>query len=254
MVATIRSDAALSAGLKGVGASERSPSRIEADGSGAPRGPDPAVRTALSNTPEAAALALLSGGLQRALSALDVAIGVGGGALGQIAAARDLANEFASAGPQQREALAENFKGLVQQTEDLIDSAWADGVNLLAGAPAGGVRVSAALDGADPFVISPEDFRGAAGLSPGDPEAVGATLSRMSDGLARLTRDARKLEAHISFLGRLNDVVQSLGPASAPLDADGARLQALGVQQALQGAGLAIANSAPASVLSLFRE
>jgi flagellin len=254
MVATIRSDAALAAGLKGVGASERSPSRIEADLAGAPRGGDPAVRTAISNTPEAAALALLRGGLQRALSALDVAIGVGGGALGQIAAARDVAAEYASAAPQDRAALAARFKAMVQQTEDLVDSAWADGVNLLAGAPSGGVKVSAALDGADPFVISPEDFRGAAGLSPGDPDAVGATLSRMSDGLARLARDARKLEAHISFLGRLDDVVQTLGPGSAPLDADGARLQALGVQQALQGAGLAIANATPASVLSLFRD
>lgn len=254
MVATIRSDAALAAGLKGLSAPERQAARMEQSQPDDPRAASAAVVTSIANAPESAALALLRGSLDRAIGALDVAIGAGGSVLGQMAVLRDLAAEHAEATPEKRASLAESFERLVARIDDLIDSAWTNGVNLIAGAPEGGLRVDAALDGGGPLVIAPEDFRGLAGLGLSDADALGAALAQLSDGLSRLTEYARKLDAHAGFLGKLSDVAQTLGPNEAGLDADGARLQALSVRQSLQGGGFAIANAAPVSVLALFRE
>jgi hypothetical protein len=52
-------------------------------------------------------------------------------------------------------------------------------------------------------------------------------------------------------VGQLQSVLA--GPGATDLDADGARLQALMVQQTLAARGSGVANQAPQALLALFR-
>ena len=70
-----------------------------------------------------------------------------------------------------------------------------------------------------------------------------------------LFRSAKQIDAHLNFVSKLTDVLESgVGNlVDADLAKESARLQALQVQQQLGAQALYIANTAPQVILSLFR-
>lgn len=154
-----------------------------------------------------------------------------------------------------------DLDSLLQGYNDSIGSAIAGGAGLLAGAA---LSVQAEPGGA-PLTIAGADLRLKATPGEGsvisvasnaaiDDPALGQNVSRSLDQLQsvmeRLGDAARSLQAHQGFLGAVN----AAPAANADLDADGARLLALQVRQALQAiGGGAIANAEPQAVLSLFK-
>ena len=77
----------------------------------------------------------------------------------------------------------------------------------------------------------------------------------MNAALGDLGAQARQIDAHQVFVSKLTDVLETgVGNlVDADMAKEGARLQALQVQQQLGAQALSIANTAPNIVLSLFR-
>ena len=70
-------------------------------------------------------------------------------------------------------------------------------------------------------------------------------------GLAQMNGQAAQIQTHLGVVTQLSGALSD--QTTPDLDADGARLQALQVQQALAGLSQGIANQAPQALLSLFR-
>jgi hypothetical protein len=141
-----------------------------------------------------------------------------------------------------------------------LEAAISRGVTLAAG---GAVQVQAEPDSA-PVAIEGVDLRLKAEPGADDvlsvsaqaraddaalPQAVQRSLEKLQDAMSRLLDAMRSLEAHQGFLG-----AAEAASVRSDLDADSARLMALQVRQGLESANnLAIANTEPQAVLSLFR-
>lgn len=85
--------------------------------------------------------------------------------------------------------------------------------------------------------------------------AVEAALATASSRLAELGAQAKQIDRHTEFVGKLMDSLEvGIGNlVDADLARESARLQALQVQQQLGAQALSIANQAPQVILSLFR-
>lgn len=85
--------------------------------------------------------------------------------------------------------------------------------------------------------------------------AIEAALNVVHAGLAELGAQAKQIESHTQFVGKLMDALETgIGNlVDADLAKESARLQALQVQQQLGVQALSIANQAPQTILSLFR-
>lgn len=86
-------------------------------------------------------------------------------------------------------------------------------------------------------------------------ERVAASLDFVNAQIARLGAAAKRIDNHEIFVGKLQDSIKSgIGNlVDADLAAESARLQAAQVKQQLGTQALSIANQAPQSILSLFR-
>ena len=84
---------------------------------------------------------------------------------------------------------------------------------------------------------------------------VNASLANVNQALGDIGSQAKQIQAHNTFVGKLNDVLTAgVGNlVDADLAKESARLQALQVQQQLGAQALSIANQAPQIILSLFR-
>lgn len=210
------------------------------------RGPA-AVSVQTSGPADAGALRAATSGLDRANSVTDVALAVADTIVGLLRTTRE-----AVAGGRNPEAAT-----ALNDIEAAIDGAEFDGVNLLNGSVADGLRVPALGEG--DFSVSTYDLR------PGGPlvkvalhAESGTALSQAEASLAKaegardaLQEDSDRLGAHRAFVGLLSDAVSGGGKDS--LDVEGARLAALQIKQTLGGTTLALSSAAPQSVLALFR-
>ena len=157
-----------------------------------------------------------------------------------------------------RAALDSGFQGGLGQIQAAVGAANVGGVNLLD-------RTSG---GQAPLGLTAFDFRPggpligvAAGASLSDPaasaslaEQLGAALDNVGQALGQISAQGEVAQGEASQ-GGLASLAGSGGLAgfNPGLDADGARLAALQVQQQLVGGGGSIANQAPQSILALFR-
>jgi flagellin len=84
---------------------------------------------------------------------------------------------------------------------------------------------------------------------------VNTSLSNTNQALARLGSVSKRLDTQMSFNSKVADALTAgIGNlVDADLSVESARLQSLQVKQQLGVQALSIANSAPQSVLSLFR-
>jgi flagellin len=87
-------------------------------------------------------------------------------------------------------------------------------------------------------------------------DRIAASLEFVNSELARLGASAKRIENHEIFVGKLQDSIKGgIGNlVDADLAVESARLQAAQVKQQLGTQALSIANQAPQSILSLFRQ
>ena len=203
--------------------------------------------------PDVVSLAQLKRTLDRAASVADVALSAGQ----SVADILDqLRNETESAEAGDRRSLQARLGAALRQIDHVVSKAGFDGVNLLDGSLGDDLRI--ALDGGSELALPARDLRSGGPFvtlreDAADPiSALEASSVNVSSALADLRIQSRQIEAHTRFVSRLGEALVS-DQGTGELTKDGARLQALSIQQQLAGARLPIANQAPQLVLQLFR-
>jgi flagellin len=170
---------------------------------------------------------------------------------------------------QSRTALNSDFQSLMKQISQVIDSATFDGANILDGSQPADIQFIASADAASFITLSVKDMTLSGSIiSLGFSQSLGTvtaattalsllntSLDAVNQALGEIGSQAKQIEAHNTFVTKLNDVLETgVGHlVDADVAKESARLQALQVQQQLGAQALSIANSAPQIILSLFK-
>jgi flagellin len=212
----------------------------------------------------------VSDSLNRAVSATDVAMSAGQAVSdllvemkGKAVAASDASLDTAS-----RNALDEDFASLRDQVTNILENAIFNGVNLVDGTSSSLTALISA-DGGSTITIDGEDMSlggsivsisAGASLSTASAAStmigtINTSLENVNAALARLGSSSKQISIQNEFIGKLIDTLNAgIGNlVDADLATESAKLQSLQVKQQLGVQALAIANSAPAIALSLFR-
>jgi flagellin len=192
-------------------------------------------------------------GLAAATSQLDRASSIADAGLAAISALVEQLNQLRDAAGEGASSLLDRLRRM----EATVEQGSFDGVNLIGGGAPEGLKVAAG-PGDDGLVVRGYDLRPGGPVISVDPDAeptavatqAEASQSRAESVRQNLQEDAKRVEAHRTFLGFLSDAVS--GPGQS-LDIDGARLAALSVKQTIGGTTLPLSGGAPQTVLSLFR-
>jgi flagellin len=168
-----------------------------------------------------------------------------------------------------RAALNSDYKALLRQINQVVSSATFDGANVLNGSMATDIRFLASADAGSFVTLSVKNMSLggsiisiAANSTISNVAAANTVMTALTSSLAAVNAalgdigaQARQIEQHNVFVSKLADVLE--GGISNLVDADmakeGAKLQALQVQQQLGAQALSIANESPQILLSLFR-
>ncbi|WP_292051263.1 MULTISPECIES: flagellin [unclassified Brevundimonas] len=204
--------------------------------------------------------------LNRATSIADVALAAGSQISDILTELKQkaVAASDPSASEASKKAYNDEFKSLVASITSFANNATFDGKNLFDGSLTANLEFLASADGEETITLTPQAMTAAAlGLDALDLEtdaeaaleAVTEALANSSSMLAELGAQAKQIERHTTFVGKLMDSLEvGVGNlVDADLAKESARLQALQVQQQLGTQALAIANQAPQSILSLFQ-
>jgi flagellin-like hook-associated protein FlgL len=210
------------------------------------------------------AVAGVSSGLATSASIADAAVAAGTTVESLLARMRQDATSAADPGLDSsgRAALDTDFKANLAQIQQAIASASVGGVNLLDGSVNGAANVSAAtLTGVNLSLGGPMIGVGAdASLT--DPTSaaaiasqLGTALDKVGQAVDQISAQGQAIESHLSVVAQAGlALLPGVGAGvNGGLDADGARLAALQVQQQLSLSGGAIASQAPNAILSLFQ-
>jgi flagellin len=170
---------------------------------------------------------------------------------------------------QSRTALNSDFNALMKQMQQTLDSATFDGANILNGSLTNDIQFIASADATAFITLSVKDMTlsgsiitlgfsqslGTATAATNALTLLNASLDAVNLALGEVGSQAKQIEAHNTFVSKLNDVLETgVGNlVDADVAKESARLQALQVQQQLGAQALSIANSAPQIILSLFR-
>ena len=206
--------------------------------------------------------------LKRATSITDVSLAAGEQISDLLVELQAKATAAAdpSQSPETRDRYDEEFQALLGSITSFADNAVFDGANILDGSSTIAVPFLASADGAETISLSRQDLTvdglGLTGLSLDTTAGAAAALAAVktalttsSSRLAELGAQAKQIERHTTFVGKLSDSLESgIGNlVDADLAKESARLQALQVQQQLGVQSLSIANQAPQMILSLFQ-
>jgi len=215
-------------------------------------------------------LSAVKGSLERASSALDVAIAAAEAVSDLLiqmkekaVAAKDSGLDTAS-----RQSISNDFAQLRDQITSIIENAEFNGTNAV---KASGDSVSAITDalgdktieiaaqdlslgGANITLTAGQVLADAAGASVAV-ATIEAAISNVNASLSELGAGASRLDIQRSFVDKLSDTIEvGIGNlVDADLAKEAANLQALQVKQQLGLQALSIANQAPQAILSLFR-
>ena len=227
---------------------------------------------------ERSALDSIRGALDRAKSIADVALAAGEALSDVFVQMRDkaVAASDPSISATSRAAYNQEFIALRDQVASIINNAVFDGANILGGGAS--LTFQANTAGTQTLTLPTLDLRlpAAPAVVANPPAAiylgtaadlttlanaqdardrVAASLTFVNSELARLGASAKRVEAHHTFVGKLQDsITGGIGNlVDADLATESARLQSLQVKQQLGTQALSIANQAPQSILSLFR-
>jgi flagellin len=223
------------------------------------------VYSGSSGTPDLSAVLSVQDSLNRAAGIADVGINAGQTISGLLAQAREkITAAQAGGGDADTSALNDDYQKLLQTIDQLARSASFQSVTMLDGSATGDLTFKADVTGQASLSLTPQDFTvggpmiGLAGTdltgSSGDLtdllSQVNAAGAALSGQLSQMNGEATQIQTH---LGAVTQLSSALAGGSPDLDADGARLMALQIQQALAGQPTAIGNQAPQAVLALFR-
>jgi flagellin len=217
-----------------------------------------------AGAPSLSGLLAVQDSLNRAASISDVGLSAGQTITDLLSLVRaKAAAAQAATSPADKAALDADYQQLLQTIGKMAGSASFGGVTMLNGAASGDLSFKADPNSDLSVSLTPLDLTtaglGLAGTSLTGSDAdlasllgqVDAASASASTQLARLGVQSQQIQTHLSVLGQLQS---SLADATAPdLGAEGARLQALQVQQMLAGQDSGVVNQAPQALLSLFR-
>ena len=167
-----------------------------------------------------------------------------------------------------RTALNSDFRAILNQITQVVTNSAFDGANLFNGA-GGNIQFLANAEATSRLTLSTRTLA-LGGSNITIPAAavittvtqattvlarLDASISNVNQALGNLGSQAKQLDAHLSFVSKLTDVLEAgVGNlVDADLAKESARLQALQVQQQLGAQALSIANAAPQIILQLFR-
>ncbi len=218
---------------------------------------------------DVAAMNAVNQSLARGKSVVDVALAAGEAISDLIVQMKEkaLGAADASLDSASRDALNEDFVALRKQIASIVDNAEFNGVNIIDGSTSS--LASLASASANKLTTGGEDMSLSGSILTITATATIATLTAAStmlstlstslnnvnQALARLGTSSRRLDLQMEFVTKLSDSLKSgIGNlVDADLAVESARLQSLQVKQQLGIQALGIANSAPQSIMSLFR-
>ena len=229
---------------------------------------------------EKSAYDAVANSLNRAKSIADVAMAAGEVISDIFTQMREkaVAASDTSASATSRAAYNNEFIALRDQVASVIANAVFDGGNALNGAAASftflanttgtltvdlpildlrltaGAGTAPAAPAADIYLGTTDQLDTAANAALAR-DRIAASLEFVNGQLAKLGSAAKRIESHNIFVGKLQDqITAGIGNlVDADLAVESARLQAAQVKQQLGTQALSIANQAPQSILSLFR-
>jgi len=220
---------------------------------------------------EVTSLAAVQNSLDRSVSVVDTAIAAGQSISDLLTEMKEkaLAAKDATIDANAREAYNADFVALRDQITKVIQNAKFDGTNLIDGSSTGGIEALANAAGSSFITASTQDLSlsgsivslaSTATISTSTKASsaistIEASIDALGLALANLGTDSKKLSMHKTFIGKLTDELnKGIGNlVDADLAKESAKLQALQTKQQLGIQALSIANSAPQSILSLFR-
>jgi flagellin len=215
-------------------------------------------------------LAAVTQSLNRASSISDVALSAGQSVVDllnkikqDVLSAQD--SQLDTAG---RQALNNDFQGLLQRITTTLQNASFDGANLLDGS-GGDLRFLATADATQSVTLPAQNLSLGAGIitllststintsqtASAVMSLVDASLANVTAALAKIGDQSKLISAHNTLVQNLSSVLsEGMGDlTNADTAADSARLAALQVQQQLGEQSLNVANAMPNVLLSLFR-
>jgi flagellin len=225
---------------------------------------------AQSQRAESASLDAVKDSLARASSTIDVALSAGGSVSDLLVQmkAKALAASDTGLDTQGRAALNEDFKSLRDQIGKVVSNATFNGSNILDGSLTG-LQALANADATSQMTVTAQTMTlGGSIVTVGATESfatathaasvltlITASIASVSTALAKLGTGSKAIEAHQTFIGKLQDTLDAgVGNlVDADLAKESAKLQALQTKQQLGIQALSIANQAPQTILSLFR-
>jgi flagellin len=226
---------------------------------------DPAVVYAgAPQIPSLSAILSVQDSLNRAAGVSDVGVSAGQTISQLLGALRDKVEAAQTASGDQKPGIDADYQDILKTIDQIANSASFQGVKMLDGS-SGDLSFKADANGDSTITLAGQDFTvggpvlslastsvlGSSGGIAGLLGQVGAASARLSQQIAQMRVQSEQIQGHLSVVGQLQSALS--GGQSADLDADGARLQALQLQQALSGQGSGLASQAPQALLSLFR-
>ncbi|AYG93817.1 flagellin [Brevundimonas naejangsanensis] len=207
--------------------------------------------------------------LNRATSVADVALAAGQQISDILVEIRQKATAAAdpSASAATRKAFDDEFQSLLLSLESFAKNASFDGENILDGSSAAVLDFLANADASETISMNRQNLTLVGLALDGGLDltsqtnadtalaAVETALTTANSRLAELGAQAKQIEKHTIFVGKLMDSLETgIGNlVDADMARESARLQALQVQQQLGAQALSIANQAPQIILSLFK-
>ncbi|WP_447910275.1 flagellin [Brevundimonas bullata] len=225
--------------------------------------------------------------MNRATSLADVSLAAGGQISDLLIEMREKATAAAdpSATAASRKAYNDEFQSLLKSLDSFAKNATFDGENILNGSSTTALNFLANVGATETISMARQDLSlGGVGLvlparaaaagppvvtaRPAGPPlldtlenaqeaftAVVTALDTANSKLAELGAQAKQIEKHNIFVGKLMDSLEvGIGNlVDADMAKESARLQALQVQQQLGAQALSIANQSPQIILSLFK-
>ena len=225
---------------------------------------------AQSQRAEIGALGAVKQSLDRAVSTVDVAMSAGESVSDLLLQMKEkaLAAADTSLSATSRTALNEDFKALRDQITKIVSNATFNGSNLL-NTGAAAIAPLANADGSSKLTVAAEVMAlggaivtltatasfNTATIALTLSGTVDTSIANVSAALARLGTKSKSLALHATFVSKLSDTLQAgVGNlVDADLAKESAKLQALQTKQQLGIQALSIANTAPQTILSLFR-
>lgn len=216
------------------------------------------------------ALNAVTQSLNRTMSVADTAVAAGTSISDLLKEMKEkaLAAMDPSIDANARAAYNADFTALRDQITKVIENAAFDGSNLLNGSVTA-IQAIANAEGTSFITVLSRDLSlggtivqiaasstiSTAANASAMITTIEASLNSLNLALSQLGTDAKKVGMHKTFIGKLSDELQNgIGNlVDADLARESARLQALQTKQQLGIQALAIANTAPQVILSLFR-